>query len=134
MQNITVVADDVSNSLLITASPQVIEEVKPIIAQLDVMPPQVLIEAVVMEVTLDESTNLGLALSLTFPEERENRLGTTPESGFRYSTLSGSLSATIQALSKISQVDILATPKIATANNKQASINIGHQFPLSHQQ
>lgn len=67
MQNITVVADDVSNSLLITASPQVIEEVKPIIAQLDVMPPQVLIEAVVMEVTLDESTNLGLALSFDLP-------------------------------------------------------------------
>jgi general secretion pathway protein D len=130
VQNITVVADDVSNSLLITASPQVIEEVKPIIAQLDVMPPQVLIEAVVMEVTLDESTNLGLALSFDLPGG-EGRIdwGTTPESGFRYSTLSGSLSATIQALSKISQVDILATPKIATANNKQASINIGHQFP-----
>lgn len=129
-QNIRVVADDVSNSLLVTATPQVLEEVKTIVAQLDVMPPQVLIEAVVMEVTLDESTDLGLELSFNLPGgQGKVGWGTSSASGLRYSTLNGDVSAAIQALSQSSQVDILATPKIATANNKQASINIGHQFP-----
>lgn len=129
-QNIRVVADDVSNSLLVTATPQVLDEVKTLIAQLDVMPPQVLIEAVVMEVTLDESTDLGLELSFNLPGgQGKIGWGTNTGSGLRYSTLNGDVSAAIQALSQSSQVDILATPKIATANNKQASINIGHQFP-----
>jgi type II secretory pathway component GspD/PulD (secretin) len=129
-QTIRVVADDVSNSLLLAAAPQALAEVKPIIAQLDVMPPQVLIEAVVMEVTLDESTNLGLELSLNLPGgSGQIGWGSNLGSGLRYSTIDGNLSATIQALSQSSQVDILATPKIATANNKQASIKIGHQFP-----
>lgn len=129
-QNIQVVADDVSNSLLVAATPQALDEIKRIIHELDVMPPQVLIEAVVMEVTLDESTDLGLELSFALGNGTGGinwDLGSGP--GFRFGTVAGDLTATISALSKTSQVDILATPKIATANNKQASINIGHQFP-----
>jgi general secretion pathway protein D len=50
-----VVADVASNSLLIAATPRQYEELKRIIAQIDVKKPQVLIEAALIELTLEDA-------------------------------------------------------------------------------
>lgn len=56
-----IIADDRTNSLLIFANDQDMVMIKTIISQLDVVLAQVLIEAIVMEVSLDDSKTLGVS-------------------------------------------------------------------------
>lgn len=59
--NAKIIADDRTNSLLIFANDQDMVMIKTIISQLDVVLAQVLIEAIVMEVSLDDSQNIGVS-------------------------------------------------------------------------
>jgi len=56
-----IIADSRTNSLLIFASRQDMEMIKDIIAKLDVVLAQVLIEAIIMEVSLDDSRTVGFS-------------------------------------------------------------------------
>lgn len=56
-----IIADERTNSLLIFANKQDMAMIKHIISQLDVVLAQVLIEAIIMEVSLDDSMNVGLS-------------------------------------------------------------------------
>src|SRR5205823_9553376 len=58
-----IIADERTNSLLIFASKTDMEMIKDIISKLDVVLAQVLIEAIIMEVSLDDSKNLGVSYS-----------------------------------------------------------------------
>ncbi|MFV1958963.1 MAG: secretin N-terminal domain-containing protein, partial [Planctomycetota bacterium] len=59
-----VVADEASNSLLISASPRQFEQLKHIIESIDIKKPQVLIEAALLELTLDDAYNLQIELGM----------------------------------------------------------------------
>jgi type II secretion system protein D len=59
-QAVTVVGDVKSNSVLLTGSQRYMERLKGIIRELDVEPPQVLIQVMLAEVTLDNTEDLGL--------------------------------------------------------------------------
>ncbi len=62
---VSVVADEATNALLLIASPQDFEVMRRIIDQLDVRRPQVLVEVLIAEVSLDFARNLGIRWSLT---------------------------------------------------------------------
>ncbi len=59
-----VVADVASNSLLISASPRQFDQLKQIIQEIDVKKPQVLIEAALLELSLDDSYRVAFELGL----------------------------------------------------------------------
>src|SRR3972149_578810 len=63
-EDIRVIADEATNTLLMTATPQVWAILQPILQRLDRMPRRVLIEILVAEFTLDDSTALGIEGSL----------------------------------------------------------------------
>ena len=54
--------DDSNNALIIAASPSVLREIRGVIAQLDLRKPQVLIEAVIAEVSRDQALRLSAQL------------------------------------------------------------------------
>ncbi|MGA1740632.1 MAG: type II secretion system secretin GspD [Pseudohongiellaceae bacterium] len=54
--------DDSNNALVIAASPSVLREIRAVIAQLDIRKPQVLIEAVIAEVSEDQARRLSAQL------------------------------------------------------------------------
>ncbi len=54
--------DESNNALVIAASPSVLREIRAVIAQLDVRKPQVLIEAVIAEVSADQAQRLSAQL------------------------------------------------------------------------
>ena len=56
-----IIADERSNSLLVFATRQDMETIKNVIAKLDVLLSQVLIESVIMEVSLDKTLNTGVS-------------------------------------------------------------------------
>ncbi len=55
-----VLADRDTNSLIITAPPKIMQQVRSVIAQLDIRRSQVLVEAIVAEVSADKSSQLGI--------------------------------------------------------------------------
>ena len=58
-REITIVGDDQSNTVLVSASPRYMDRVEQMIQRLDVDPPQVLIQVLLAEVTLDSSDEWG---------------------------------------------------------------------------
>jgi len=137
--NVSVVAEPNTNSLIITAPPEYADMVKQLIGELDQAPPQVLIEAIVAEVSLTGDRKLGF--EWTWTEKRhfgqENTTGTlgtdfglsSEDLGLRYTVAGASLDTLLHALVTDNKVTILSTPRIFTSNNRAAEINISTQTP-----
>lgn len=67
VREVVVTADPISNSLMISATPEYFEEVLRQVAKLDTMQPQVLISVLVAEVTLNGNEEFGVELGLQNP-------------------------------------------------------------------
>ncbi len=151
-----IIADSRTNSLLIFASRQDMEMIKDIIAKLDVVLAQVLIEAIIMEVSLDDSRSVGFSY-LQPPKTTGNLTGVgalknvpflTPGSyglgssgtngttanslpgGFSYvGSLGNDLDVTMQAIATDSRVNVLSRPSIQTSHAVPAMLFIGNTVP-----
>jgi len=149
-------ADEASNSLIITAEPDVHRNLAKVIARLDVRRAQVLVEAVIAEVTSDLSKSLGASLAFSSSEGLLGGAGTVAGVGALLNVLGGGNSAVagvapssgggrlgfvdnvgdnrfgllIDALSGDSANNILSTPTILALDNEEASIVIGQNVPF----
>lgn len=134
-----VVADPNTNSLIITTTPENYDAIKEIVKQLDTVPEQVLIEALVVEAALDSTSKLGMEWSWM----QENVAGASvganvkmlpqdlaqERTNFKFSVIGPSLQTVLTALSTDKRFNVLSTPRIFTANNRQAQINISQRVP-----
>ena len=137
--NVKVVAEDTTNSLIITTYFRNFQKLEQIIKQLDVMLPQVLIEVKIVEVTLDDNTKFGVEWmweqETAVGEKSYTQSGTTAFGladeifGLKYGILGEKLEGMLMALEKNTKVNILSTPRIMTLDNRQAIINIGQEVP-----
>jgi len=72
--NVIIIADEINNALVIQTTPQIYPELERTIEALDVLRRQVLVDAQIYEVTLDDSLSFGLSAilqnrgSLTTPQ------------------------------------------------------------------
>ena len=66
-QEVIVAPDDNSNSLIVSASPEYYSHVEQIVAELDARPPQVIIQALLVEVALDNTDEFGIELGFSGP-------------------------------------------------------------------
>jgi general secretion pathway protein D len=151
-----IIADERTNALLIYASREDMKTIKDIIAKLDVVLAQVLIEAVVVEVSLTSSMALGVSYLETKPHGLNNFLGQgalnngnvlTPgsfnvingatnavgnlPSGFSYLASLGNndLDVSVTALAANGRARILQRPRIQTSHAVPASIFVGQSRP-----
>ena len=141
-----VVADKDTNSLIIQTASWFYPTVVEMIRKLDTMPKQVLIEVLIAEITLDDTTQFGIQWALkgqgpvnAFGEThnvqtahaervRRRRRGTT---GFSFLvTEAGRLTAALNAYAKDSKLNILSAPHIMATNNKEAKIDVGQEVPI----
>jgi general secretion pathway protein D len=140
---VNIVADETTNSLIIKATPRDYGIIKEVLKSLDIIPRQVLIEVIIAEVTLDDSTQFGVEWNLenvkisdmigdiaqnywTVPR-KENIPG-----GLTLSILEndGDFSAFIHALAEYSTLNVISTPHIIACDNKEARINVGQEVPI----
>jgi len=63
-QEVVVVPETVSNSLIVSATPRFFEEVQALVEQLDQRPPMVMIQVLIAEVKLNETDEFGIELGL----------------------------------------------------------------------
>jgi general secretion pathway protein D len=145
-------ADDNTNTLLISASPEQLELVRQLLDQLDVSPPQVHIQAIIAEVSLTRNTSLGFqweSLGRTFGKFQGNPFTGDLASNFGESApqkdasgnvtgptgFSGQISgplfhAVLNALTSDSHARILSAPSIFTSNNQPARIDVSNSRPF----
>jgi general secretion pathway protein D len=132
-REIAVVAEPISNTLLISASPRYFESVKSLIEELDLPQEQVLIQVLVAEVSLDSALDLGLEWTykgVPFAAGIDISEAKWIETGFSSAVTGGDYSFLFRALEDKGRLEVLSRPQIVTADNKPASINIGQNIPL----
>jgi general secretion pathway protein D len=137
--------------LIITAEPEDYNHLKEVIDQLDTVRPQVLVEALIADVSMDVITDLGVEWgTVDAPmDDKYTGFGGTKYSieqttlfqrGLTFSGLViGAMKGTtagipnvgmiIQAYSKRTGFKILSTPQILTLDNKEAKILVGENIP-----
>ena len=63
-REVVVVPEPISNSLILSATPRFFDEIEQLIEKLDAEPPQVMIQVLIAEVTLDNLDEFGIELGL----------------------------------------------------------------------
>jgi type II secretion system protein D len=138
-KEVAVVADTNSNTLLISASPRYFTRFEQIIGELDEPLAQVLIQVILAEVTLDKTSELGV--EWTVQGRRGNTdfaAGTdfgvvndiTQFGGFSSAITGSDVGFVLRALEADGRLEVLSRPQILTADNQEASIDIGQRVPL----
>ncbi len=67
MRNVVIVAEPVSNTVLISATPQYFAEMKRIIERIDAQPPQVAIQVLIADIQLNNNQEFGAEIGLQSP-------------------------------------------------------------------
>ncbi len=149
---VRVVADEKNNALVIYARPRDYRMVEDAIKRLDVVPLQVLIEATIAEVTLNDSLQYGLQWFLNKGKNKfelnGNALGTGGAlSGtalgrgvpgdiaavfpsFNYLYTGSSITALLSALSQLTQVNVVSAPEVLVLDHQTAALQVGDQVPV----
>lgn len=141
---VKIVANRTNNSLLIRATPQVYESIEGTLRRLDTPPLQVLIEATIAEITLNDLLRYGVQYFLQFGSVRFGYnsagdgsrvgpsalepLGRLP--GFNFIATPGDSNITIDALSQITNVKVLSSPSVVVQDNSAAVLTVGDEVPV----
>jgi general secretion pathway protein D len=140
-----VVANKETNAIIIISAPQDYDKIEKIVKELDVKRQQVLVEALIVEITLNDDETLGFDWSvvadtgLGFDAIGMSNTGlsqgllTGGLPGLTVGLLTGTVPdvhAIINANKENTNFKILSTPEIVTIDNHEASINIGEQIPF----
>lgn len=156
---VSIYADEGLNSLVVRATPSLLQEVEFIVAQLDIRRAQVLIEAAIVEISDDLGRDLGVQWGLG-----DESGGATPVMGTNFGNVGLSLTnilgaiaqdevippaeggisigagqrdrngiswgVLIQALSRTTAANLLSTPSIITLDNSESEIVVGQNVPF----
>ncbi len=133
---VQVISYATTNTLIIKANPRDYEIVEGILEELDIVPRQVLIEVVIAEITLTESTEFGIeyafqnsATDIT-PLEGSSALGFTGRLLKIGSGDQQTLLATLNAFAGETKLRVLASPHIIATDGKEASIRVGDEVAI----
>ena len=127
-----------ANTLLISASPRYFETLCEIISELDQPPPQVLIQVLLAEVRLDDTTDFGVdwnfaATSGSKSIDTGTNFGIQTDigkSGFNLAISGSDLGFFLRALQAQGRLEVLSRPQILASDNQEAEINVGQQVPF----
>jgi general secretion pathway protein D len=139
----TITADETNNAIVVFASPRDYALMEDALRRLDVLPLQVMIDAIVSEVTLNNELQFGIQWYFqTRGSTAQFNNGATPATqaatgltqvlpGFSYLYSNANTTVTLNALRAITDVHVLSAPKLMVLNNHTASIQVGDQVPIS---
>ena len=133
-------SDETNNAVIVFGTPRDYAVIEDALRKLDVLPYQVLIEAAITEVTLNN--NLRYGVQWNFQAGQTNFALSDVASGavarafpgfsFFFSN-NNSISATLNALEEQTKVNVLSAPKLMVLNNQTAALQVGDQVPVATQ-
>lgn len=143
------------NAIVVRGAPSQIASIEPLIAELDVRRPQVMIEAAIVEILGDQSealgiqlglgaaavdsadgvsssfNNLGLPLSTVLNAIGAPAGGTVLPNGLTGNLrITNNFSVLVQALGQSTKANLLSTPSLTTLDNEPAEIVVGQNVPF----
>jgi general secretion pathway protein D len=152
---LSIIANKETNSLIITAKPEEYKEILTIIKELDIVREQVLIEAMIIEVSIDSGWGLGIdwmygykmgdnilgaanLMSTALPSYKlpegfnsTSKLPVPISQGFQLGYVNDKNVlgfALLNASASDSNFNILSTPQILTVDNHEAELNVGEEI------
>jgi general secretion pathway protein D len=149
--DVRVVADEENNSLMIFSTGMQYKTIKAAVEKLDVPPTQILIEASIIEVSLNDQLKYGL--EWTFNNQlggsKYSGLGAISDGEFNVAGSSGPVTqfaqgfnyaitngvdyvAVLNALATESLVNVISSPSVMVLDNNVATINVGDQVPINN--
>jgi general secretion pathway protein D len=143
-------SDDVTNSLIILATPDDYAHIEETIKKIDIVPRQVLIEGLIARIDLTDKLNFGMQwliqndfrikdlkpfsndINISGPLQLNTPLSA---SNFTFTALDtkGNVKLLLQSLASEGKANILAAPHILVSDNREASIQVGSQVPIATQ-
>ena len=137
---VRIVADEAKNAILIEATKADYQRILQVIGKLDQMPNQVLIEATIAEVTLNDDLKFGVRWfmqkknsSTSFGDVLSDAATPAFPGGFSYALAAANIKATLDALNQITNVNIVSSPSLTVMDNKAAVLQIGDEVPITTQ-
>jgi general secretion pathway protein D len=156
-ENTKIIPDEVTNSIIVLATPEDYQIISETIALIDILPRQVVIEGLIASVTLTDNLNFGFTWSMKTDLDvkgvlnRDAKLGGDigslptgpPTSGgpisgglgkgftFVATDPSGVVRARLEAALLNSKAKVMAAPHILVSDNREARIQVGNQIPLA---
>ena len=156
-QNAIIQADDETNALIITADTTTLKSLQSVIRQLDIRRAQVLIEAIIAEITVNKNKEVGVGFAYDGTPDKNNTVPTAISNfagigniitsilggksvtsipsglslGVAHTLSSGARFALLlRALQSDTNSNILSTPNIVTLDNEEAELIVGQNVPF----
>jgi general secretion pathway protein D len=145
---VTIVPDEATNALIIKTSPRNYEFIEATIKELDIVPKQVVIELLLAQITLTDTFRFSLeeivrsgsflAAAAFGGGPLATAIGgivqnptTLAGSGFTFAFVDkDKFRVVLNSIAGVTKVDVLASPHLLTANNKEAKLQIGQEVPI----
>jgi type IV pilus assembly protein PilQ len=138
--------DPRTNSLVITDIPEVLDSIENVALKLDTQTPQVMIEAMMVTVKLNDDEKLGIDWNIIHKDVPQREfsqnlgIGGTPGTDYLWQIKYGKtlmpwadFSFTLQLLLEERRAEILANPRVLTLDNLPANIDLTEQVPYTQQ-
>ncbi len=149
-------ADEATNALVITAPPDILRSLKTVISQLDIRRAQVLVEAIIAEVSMSKAMELGVQWVAGGEDPGGKPLGVVNLGNNSIVNIAGaaalkqipplgpgltfgigrikdggySFAAIVNALASDASTNVLSTPNLITMDNEEAEIFVGQEVTI----
>ena len=129
-------ADPRTNALILLADDAEYRNVLDIVRELDAPPPQVLIEATIAEVTLNDRLRFGVQWFFDDGDftggfgSTDNDAAASSFPGFSLRYVNLDVRAALNALSTVTDVELISTPRVLVLSNESAELQVGDQVPI----
>ena len=146
---VRVMADELNNSILVWSTRAEFQKIEATLRRLDLPPTQVLIDASIIEVTLNDTLQYGLQwafsggtsggrtgtgqLSTDSKNPNNNgNLNVAAGSGFTYSLINsaGNVRVILNALASQDLLKVISSPSLMVLDNHTATMSVGDQIPV----
>ncbi|WP_119392170.1 type II secretion system secretin GspD [Taklimakanibacter lacteus] len=134
--SVRVVADDANNSLLIVSNDAEYDRILRVLERIDAVPNQVLLEAVIAEVSLRDDLRFGVRWFIgedndhgTFSDAESGAIASVFP-GFSYFLKAADIKLALNALSSVTNVRVLSAPSLMVLDNRTAKLQVGDQVPI----
>lgn len=142
---VRIIADEIKNALVILATPRDYGLVESALKKLDIVPLQVLIEATILEVALNDELEYGVEWffrfgDTSFTSRNKGEAAFTalpgapsPLGGFTFLLQNADARVIVNALDSVSDINVISSPSLFVLDNQTASLQVGDQVPVATQ-
>ena len=124
-QDVTIAADTTLNAIVVKADPGTMSEILSLLEKLDTPRAQVMIEAAIVEVAIDEGSSLGVEMAAGDEGGDSVPLVSTSLNGVISTLLAGTISADNSQISVINGLSSITSPTLAGAKIDTEGVSFG---------